>query len=134
MAMSLIFTCEQCGFSVEGWDEGNPYIINSKGKRVYCYHPSLETEMEQVVVELLGPIYTEQARNEVLATRTGNAADHVCMHCGNIFKLDPKHDPMQCPKCRQWEAADAVKAFEMGGMPCPKCHGTMSEGEMGAIS
>lgn len=116
---------------MEGWDEGNPYIMNSKGERVYCYHPSLETEMEQVVVELLGPIYTEQARDEVLATRTGNAADHVCLKCAKIFKLDPDRDPMQCPKCHHPEL---VNAFEMGGMPCPKCHGTMSEGKMGAIS
>jgi Zn finger protein HypA/HybF involved in hydrogenase expression len=38
---------------------------------------------------------------------------------------------MQCPKCHHPEL---VNAFEMGGMPCPKCHGTMSEGRMGAIS
>lgn len=62
MAMSLIFTCEQCGFSVEGWDEGNPYIINSKGKRVFFYHPGGEDVMEKVVEEILGPIYTDEAR------------------------------------------------------------------------
>lgn len=131
MAMSLIFTCEQCGFSVEGWDEGNPYIINSKGKRVYCYHPSLETEMEQVVVELLGPIYTDKARDEVLETRTGNASDHICLKCAEIFKLDPDHDKNECPKCHHPEVLDV---YIMGGKCCPKCQGKMSEGEDGAIS
>jgi len=131
MAMSLIFTCEQCGFSVEGWDDGNPYIINSVGNRVFCYHPSLETDMEKVVEEILGPIYTDEARDEVLATRTGNAPDHICLKCAKTFKLDPDRDQMECPKCHHSEVSEA---FEMGGKPCPKCQGTMSEGEMGGIS
>jgi ribosomal protein L37AE/L43A len=131
MAMSLIFTCEQCGFSVEGWDDGNPYIINSKGKRVYCYHPSLETDMEKVVGEILGAIYTDETRNEILATRTGNAPDHICLKCAQTFKLDRGCDQIVCPKCHHLEV---TKVYEIGGKACPRCQGAMSEGEMGAIS
>ena len=131
MAMCLIFTCEQCGFSVEGWDEGNPYIINSKGKRVFFYHPGGEDVMDKVVEEILGPIYTDKARDEVLATRTGNASDHICLKCAKTFKLDPDRDKMECPKCHH---SEVVEAFEMGGKPCPKCQGTMSKDRMGAIS
>jgi hypothetical protein len=83
MAMSLIFTCDQCGFSLEAWDDGNPYILNSKDERVYFYHPGGEEDMEAVVAEILGPIYTDEARAEILATRTGNASDHICLKCAS---------------------------------------------------
>ncbi|MGJ8640720.1 MAG: hypothetical protein ACSHYA_15120 [Opitutaceae bacterium] len=105
--------------------------MNAVGKRVYCYQPSLEEDMEKVVLELLGPIYTDEARDQVLATRTGNAADHMCLKCAKTFKLDPKRDQLECPKCHHSEVAEA---FEMGGKSCPKCQGTLSEGAMGGIS
>lgn len=124
MAMSLIFTCEQCGFSVEWWDEGNPYIMNAKGKRVFCYHPELEEDMEKVVEEILGPIYTNEGRDEVLSARTGNAPDHICLKCAKTFKLDPDRDKMECPKCHNSEVAEV---YAIGGKPCPKCQGEMSE-------
>jgi ribosomal protein L37AE/L43A len=131
MAMSLIFICEQCGFSVEGWDDGNPYILNSKGKRVYFYHPGGEAVLGKVVGEILGPIYTDEARDEVLATRTGNASDHICLKCAKTFKLDPDRDEMECPKCHHMEV---VEVYLIAGKPCPKCQSTMPEGQVGAIS
>lgn len=131
MAMSLIFTCDQCGFSLEAWDDGNPYILNSKDERVYFYHPGGEDVMEEVVAEILGPIYTDEARDEILATRTGNASDHICLKCAEQFKHDPKRDKPGCPHCGHTEIKDL---FLMGEQPCPKCTGTLSKGEMGGIS
>lgn len=29
MAMSIIYTCDKCGFEVHAWDDGNPYVQDS---------------------------------------------------------------------------------------------------------
>lgn len=42
MAMS---TCDKCGFEVDAWDDGNPYVQDSKGKRHYFYHPTNEWDI-----------------------------------------------------------------------------------------
>lgn len=131
MAMSLIFTCNQCDFSVEGWDDGNPYILNSKDKRIYFYHPGEEDVIAKVLEEILGPIYTKEARDEILANRTGNAPDHICLKCSNQFKHDPHRDKPGCPQCGHPEITDL---YLMSGQSCPKCTGTLSEGQMGGIS
>ena len=131
MAMSLIFTCDQCGFSLEAWDDGNPYILNSKDERVYFYHPGGEEDMEAVVAELLGPIYTDEARAEILSTRTGNASDHICLKCAKQFKHDSKRDKPGCPHCGHHKIKEL---FLMGEQPCPKCPGSFSKIQSGAIS
>jgi DNA-directed RNA polymerase subunit RPC12/RpoP len=130
--MSLIFTCEHCGHTVEGWDEGNPYIIDSKMKRVYFYHPGGEHILEQVAGEVIAASNGALDFDTVLKERTGNAPDHVCMQCGHIRKFDPGRDTAICRKCG---GTELVKAYHIGGKPCPKCKvGKFSEGELGAIS
>jgi len=43
MAACIQFTCSSCGFSVQAWDEGNPYIqFPGLRKPHYFYHPSGE--------------------------------------------------------------------------------------------
>ena len=41
-----------CGFTAEGWDEGNPYIEFSNGKREYFYHPRGELELMRSWLEV----------------------------------------------------------------------------------
>jgi len=45
MAMSIIYSCDKCGFEVDAWDDGNPYVQDSKGKRHYFYHPTNEMDI-----------------------------------------------------------------------------------------
>ena len=36
-----MFDCQACGLSTEGWDDGNPYILNANGGCEYFYHPGI---------------------------------------------------------------------------------------------
>jgi len=108
MATQLTFTCNKCGFSVDGWDEGNPYIEHPENRREYIYHPDDDREL-----------------------CTGNAPDHICMKCGAISKIDPEKDKIICSKCGSSKVEDT---YELTGKPCLKCDGTFSEGEVSAIS
>jgi len=120
MAMSLRYTCESCGFTVEGWDDGNPYVGYENGDRDYYYHPISESEVFEMIMK--------KGLNEL---RRGNALDHICMNCESITMLDPYHDKMVCRKCK---GTELIETYEMGGKSCPKCEGKMDMGKMGAIS
>jgi hypothetical protein len=112
VAQCLLFVCNKCGFSIEGWDDGNPYIENSNGKRKYYYHP-------------------EEPPKISLTFSFGNAPDYVCRKCGKISKIDPDKDAMQCRKCKS-EAVEEI--YNLGGKKCLKCDGQFSQGESIAIS
>lgn len=45
MAQGRIYICENCGKSVEAWDEGNPYFLDQRGKKQYRYHPDRERDL-----------------------------------------------------------------------------------------
>jgi hypothetical protein len=40
MAERRRFVCGECGNSVDAWSDGNPYYIDSHGKKQYAYHPN----------------------------------------------------------------------------------------------
>ena len=124
--MSLIFTCDRCDFSLEAWDDGNPYVIKGNGKREYFYHPSPIPEPPKH-----GTLEYFETDGENVQYQYGNAPEHICLKCAKQFKCDPEHDPMICPTCKHSEIVDL---FEMGGRPCPKCPGTLSDIKHGAIS
>ena len=131
MAMSIIFTCDQCGYSLEGWDDGNPYIEHPAGKRHYFYHPDGERTLEEIASKILGHLPSPDELEKIEATCTGNAPDHICRACGKTSKVDPDKDKKLCPSCGSEEIEDL---YNLGGTQCIKCPGIFSEGSMGAIS
>ncbi len=131
MAMSIIFTCKQCGFSLGGWDDGNPYIEHPAGKRHYFYHPGGEAILEEIAGKILGHAPSPDELEKIQATHTGNAPDHICRACVETSKIDPEKDGEVCPSCGSKEVEDL---YTLGGKKCIKCPGQFSEGKMGAIS
>lgn len=109
MAMALDFTCEQCGFEITGWDDGNPYYFDTKGKKQYAHHP--DPKRDQYV---------------------GIDSDMICLDCGETFLSDSENPAMQCPHCQSTNFCDQ---FDLAGKPCPKCKvGRFDEGQLGGIS
>ena len=39
MAQGIRLVCENCGKSIEAWDDGNPYYLDRRGKKQYAWHP-----------------------------------------------------------------------------------------------
>ena len=138
MAMSTIYTCEACGFEVDAWDDGNPYVQDSKGKRHYYYHP---TNHMNIMGEVLEPKTLTTSNSEeseeseeselVYDTHTGNAPDHLCLGCGKISKIDPEVDKMICKKCKSDEVTELTS---LAGKKCPECSGHFDQGSEGGIS
>ena len=131
MASSIIFTCKQCGFSVEAWDDGNPYIEYPKGKRTYFYHPGGEHKVVRVAKQILGHSPDPDELEMIYRKYSGNAPDHICRACGETSKVDPDKDEKLCSSCGSKKIEDL---YNLGGTKCIKCPGTFSEGSMGAIS
>ena len=135
MAMSIIYTCEACGFEVDAWDDGNPYVQDSKGERHYFYHPENEID---IMVKLLEPKPLPTSNSEeseesdpIFETHTGNAPDHLCLKCGKISQIDPEMDKMICKKCKSDEVTELTS---LAGKKCPKCSGHFDQGSEGGIS
>ena len=95
MAACIRFTCTSCGFSIDAWDEGNPFYIDEKGKKVYVYHPS-----------------------EDRALAIGNDEPHLCLDCGKEVKIDSRLEQKACPKCKSTRVVDT---YELDGVECPNC-------------
>ena len=125
MAMQLRYRCKECGFTAEGWDEGNPYIEFSNGKREYFYHPGGE-------LELMRRLMLEGSDESLGEERSrGNAPDHLCLDCKEVTMLDPDRDKMQCPKCK---GTNLAEPYNLKGHPCPDCGEILGEGAPVAIS
>ncbi|CAN5606978.1 hypothetical protein BH10PLA1_BH10PLA1_00520 [soil metagenome] len=96
MAMGLVFTCDRCGFSIEVWDDGNPYYLDKSGTKHYAYHPD----------------------HEKLAKCIGNDSPHICLECGEQFKVDSRSPIDHCRKCN---ADTIIETFLLTGRRCPSC-------------
>jgi DNA-directed RNA polymerase subunit RPC12/RpoP len=135
MAMSTIYTCDKCGFEVDAWDDGNPYVQDSKGKRHYFYHPENGIDIMGKLLEPI-PLPTSNSKESeesepVFETHTGNAPDHLCLKCGKISLIDPEMDKMICKKCKSDEVTELTS---LAGKKCPKCSGHFDQGREGGIS
>lgn len=131
MAMSIIYTCEACGFIVDAWDDGNPYVEHPKGKRKYFYHPNDEDiPLLRPPVEIPEESSPEEV-DELLYYHVGNAPDHLCLKCGKISLIDPEMDKMICKKCKSDEVTELTS---LAGKKCPKCSGHFDQGSEGGIS
>ncbi|QDU82608.1 hypothetical protein Pla110_43690 [Polystyrenella longa] len=94
MAYGKRIECDHCGFKIEAWDEGDPYIRGFDGKKEYVYHP-------------------DPRRYEA----TGLDVPHLCMDCGCKYKVD-EGKPKTCRRCK---SSRRKKCFELEGETCPKC-------------
>ena len=95
MAACIRFTCTSCGFSIDAWDEGNPFYIDETGKKVYAYHPSEE-------------------RSLCIA----NDESFLCLDCGKQVKIDSRLEQKACPKCK---SSRVIDTYQLEGVECPKC-------------
>lgn len=131
MALLETYQCGKCGARVQAWDEGNPYLQLSRGRRHYFYHPGVMDSLLPVLEKDLGRTLTDEEFQRLLSERIGNAPEHLCPDCSETFKLDSSKEPCVCPKCRSQRA---FEIWRCEGKPCPKCGGSFLPGEMGGIS
>ena len=107
MAQQFIFECDECEFSIEEWDDGNPYEIMLDGSRNYVYHP------------------------DDLSNTVGNALNYICRECGKTSCLDPDKDEIKCKFCNSINIEDILK---LNNKKCIKCDGKLTMRPTGSIS
>jgi hypothetical protein len=131
MAARYEFTCDRCGFSVEAWDDGNPYIEYPKGKRHHFYHPGEDEQIKEITRTIVGHEPTRQECDNILKKYGGNESDFICRSCLKIDQYDESKDPLVCKHCG---GESIERTFDLAGKKCLKCDGIFSEGEFTAIS
>lgn len=132
MAAGTDFTCSHCGFQIESWDDGNPYLTDHEGKRHFFHHPGDYWQPREFYQQQTGR--AEVREEDYLAfcqELGGNESNLICLHCGRLTRRDPGRDSMRCTGCRRHELHDTR---ELEGMACPKCGKGTFPGEWGAIS
>jgi predicted RNA-binding Zn-ribbon protein involved in translation (DUF1610 family) len=96
MAEAYQFTCTSCSHSLGAWSDGNPYYIDSSGKKEYAYHPD----------------------HDGLARCIGNDDPNLCLGCGAEVMVDSRSPIGRCPQC---DAARLVPTWSLEGKRCPFC-------------
>ena len=107
MAQQFLFVCDTCTFSIENWDDGNPYQLSKDDKRIYINHP------------------------EDLSISIGNAPDYICRDCYKISRINCDIDKLHCSSCNSKEIE---KVSNLNNKTCIKCHGIFVKYITGAIS
>ena len=110
MAQGVRFVCGKCDDTIEAWDDGNPYYLETvmtkidmekgqfgevKQKKKYAYHQSHEFDL-----------------------CIGNDSPHLCLSCGKEFMVDSETPITACPKCKSSEIVDTMK---LDGKSCLYC-------------
>jgi predicted RNA-binding Zn-ribbon protein involved in translation (DUF1610 family) len=95
MAQLLNFSCDNCARSFEAWDDGNPFFLNSKGQKIYAYHP-----------------------NKLRDRCTGNDPTEICMNCGFVLNPAKNSQTQVCPDCKGVIFRDILS---LDGVVCPFC-------------
>lgn len=96
MAEGVRFICGGCGKAIEAWSDGNPYYIDTRGRKHYAYHPD----------------------HKRLAQCIGNDSPHLCLACGAEVMVDSRSPATRCPQCDSTELADTCR---LDGKACPSC-------------
>ena len=132
MAARLTFRCLGCGFSVDSWDDGNPYIEDRQGKRHHFYHPCEDMQIREIVGRILGRKPKQGEIDEMVKLHSGNESNFICTDCLKIMPKDPKKDALVCDHC---QGQRLVRTHALAGTPCPACKvGRFGRGDMTAIS
>ena len=97
MAMRITFVCSECGKKITSWSDGNPYLIESDGKKRYCYHPE---------------------DNGLLKDCIGNDVPYICLECGCEFLSDTREPATSCTEC---EKENISSTYDLEGKKCPDC-------------
>jgi len=133
MSARFTYTCPNCGFSVDVWDEGHPFIKDDKGKRHYFYHPG---EVDVIMSVASGCSFAVgKPPSEIMtlaASRIGHLQDGICLDCGKAFRALSAEASKRCRACK---SGNTVWLMELEGKPCPKCKAAhFSKGVFSAIS
>jgi DNA-directed RNA polymerase subunit RPC12/RpoP len=132
MAACTDFSCNVCGFKIESWDDGHPYLVDGSGERHYFYHPGGDRAAREFYLqETSGFEVNEKDYLAFWNERGGCESSLICLHCGRRTRRDPDRDPMKCTGCRSRELLDTQK---LEARTCPKCKKGTFHGEWGAIS
>ena len=118
MAYCRRFVCNKCGFFIDAWDDGNPYIKDPDGVYHYFHHPGMEFQAFRIVQEIVGHKPTQDEVDYWIREHGGNRSDVICLECGHKFMTDLKREDGKCPECR---SAHVVKLNHLKGQRCPKC-------------
>ncbi len=134
MSACYLHVCPACGFEVEAWDDGHPYIVDDAGRRHFFYHPAERDVIDPIVAKSAwakGLTYDE-LQTEV-PRHLGNMAETICGDCGAEDRTDRGPNGFVCGKCGSHQVWDLM---ELAGKPCPKCKtGRFSdEPQLGGIS
>ena len=96
MAECIRHVCSNCGNTVDAWSDGNPYYIDENGEKQYAYHPN----------------------HDKLVRCIGNDSPHICLDCGEQFKVDSRSPLTKCPKC---DSLEIPSTYQLEGKRCPVC-------------
>lgn len=96
MAEAFRFVCCECSKSITAWSDGNPYYLDEEGDKQYAYHPN----------------------HELLELCIGNDKPHLCLMCGEEFKVDSRAPVSHCLACSSSSICDT---FHLEGESCPYC-------------
>ena len=129
MAAQTTFTCMRCGFIVEAWDDGNPFVEAPDGKKHYFYHPG--GDYKAVITGILGHVPSAKDLR-MMQKHSGNDSDCICLGCGERGRRDSRKDESPCGRCGSVKVVDTNR---LAGHPCPSCkEGRFDPGRMTAIS
>ena len=132
MAACITFTCSGCGFSVDSWDDGNPYIEAPNRHRYHFYHPCESGQIKDIIAKILGHTPTQSEIDMMLEEFSGNESDYICRDCLKFTKRNEEIDELRCGSCG---SANIQRTHELGGILCPSCgKAKFDEGHMTAIS
>jgi hypothetical protein len=126
MAQGWISVCTNCGYALEGWDEGNPW---TKDGVVRIQMPGAET-LPPIRKEY---IYHPSPRNVRIM---GNDVRHLCVDCGRKFYCDVialEAEGLERPACIKCGGPNAIPFDELRGHPCPKCRKGHFEIDEGSV-
>ena len=118
MASCRRFTCDKCGFSIDAWDDGNPYIKDPEGVYHYFHHPGREFQAFRIVQNIVGHEPTQDEVYYWIREHGGNRSDMICLECGHQFKMDLEREDGKCPECGSDHVVDLN---DLEGRRCPKC-------------
>lgn len=119
MSARYLHRCPLCGFEIEVWDDGYPFILDDDGKRHFFYHPLEQNVIDAVVAKskwAKGKTPTEIRQD--LPNHMGCLIDAICLDCGATFRRNMSLKPRPCTKCKS-RAIQPV--MDLGGNRCPKC-------------
>jgi hypothetical protein len=133
MAACYTFVCSYCRYSIEAWDDGNPYFLSDKGRRQYFYHPGGEEQLKEYVSQSDGKDLTGDELNKFLEKRTGNMSEMLCLDCGRKFRRDLERQKAVCPS-RTCKSANIIDTWELEDKQCPKCKQGQFKGSFSAMS